>query len=212
MRPLTAIRRVTDRGTLGTLRRLVAVGATLLSAACTYAPPEVRVRTRNVAVSPDGEFLAAMVEYERFRRPTGLAAFPDGGVTKKLEQRADLYVVALGPRSMVFEGSVPVPRDRLGAAGPWLTGWTADHRVFFRATGPTGSSLHAYRVGGAITEAVTAEGAVLEARIIGPSTYLSAGTEPYGVSVSRQAGAQREPLLTFVGDRLVVVPRPDGDH
>jgi hypothetical protein len=199
---------------------LVSVGAAFLVAGCTYADPEVQVRTRNVSLSPDGEYLAVMVEFERLRRPTGLAAFPDGGTTKKLEQRADLYVVELASRSMVFQGSVPAPIDRQRSFSPWLVGWTTDRRLYFKISGCpasssasecqghlNGRSLYAYSLGGSISEAASHEATALSSRIIGKSRHLSAGTEPYGVSLSQESGAPRSPLLKFVGEQLVVVPR-----
>jgi hypothetical protein len=195
----------------------VSVGAAILSAGCTYADPETRVRARNVALSPDGAYLAVMVEYERLRRPTGLAAFPDGGVTQKLDQRADLYVVDLGSRSMVFEGSVPAPSDRRIAFSPWLLGWATDRRVYFKITGcpdskgsechgnMMGRSLYAYTMGGMITEVASDDGAALRSRIVEKSKYVDAGTEPYGVSFSQELGAGRSPLMQFVGDKLVLI-------
>ena len=199
---------------------MVCVGVAFLAAACTYADPEIQVRTRNVALSPDGEYLAVMVEFERLRRPTGLAAFPDGGVTKKLDQRADLYVVDLGTRSIVFEGSVKAPSNRQIAFSPWLVGWTTDGRVHFKITGcpdsrgsechgsRLGQSLYSYTMGSkTITEAESDDEAALRSRIIGQSKYVTAGTEPYGVSLSQQSGASRSPLMQFVGEKLVLLPR-----
>jgi hypothetical protein len=219
MNPFKSMRRVFDHWKVLSPRWIVTFGAAVLCAACTYADPEVQVRTRNVALSPDGAYLAVMVEYERLRRPTGLAAFPDGGITKKLDQRADLYVVDLGTRSMVFEGSVPAPSNRQISFSPWLVGWTTDRRVYFKITGcpdargsqchgdSIGSSLYAYTMGESITEVESDGSAVLRSRITGPSKYVNAGTESYGISVSQQSGTNRSPLMQFAGERLILVPQ-----
>lgn len=218
MSPFKSIQRVVDRWTVSASLCMVCSWSAFLAVACTHADPEIQARTRNVALSPDGEYLAVMVEYQRLRRPTGLTAFPDGGITKTLDQRADLYVVDLSTRSMVFEGSVPAPGDRQISFSPWLVGWTTDRRVYFKITGCpdlkgsicqghlNGRSLYAYTVGGTIAEVASADGAVLVSKIIAKSKYVTAGTESYGVSFTQEYGANRTPLLQFVGDKLALIP------
>ena len=50
-----------------------------------------------------------VTHYERFRRPTGVAAFPDGGKSRVLERRARLYLVNASERtvSMLTEQVAP---------------------------------------------------------------------------------------------------------
>jgi hypothetical protein len=73
-------------------RCLAAVGlAVSLLAGCTYAPEERRVTVEQVVRFGDGYDALVVVRYDRFRRPTGLSAFPDGGKQRMLGRRATLY-------------------------------------------------------------------------------------------------------------------------
>ena len=192
--------------------------AAISSCACTYGEPEVHLRVQNVALSADGELLAAVVKYERDRPPTGLSTFPDGGRPKTLHQRADVYVVDLVRRAVVFEGSVTAPESRRLSFSPWLVGWVG-RRAYFKITGCpdsfssecygklVGESIYSLSPGGAITESATSKGALLVDKIDAISNYAYAGAEAYGVSFTRERGASREPLLQFAGERLTLVQR-----
>jgi hypothetical protein len=71
--------------------RLTLLLAALQSAtACTYGPPEDR-SVAHVARIPGRAELIALIHHERFRRPTGLSAFPDGGVTRSLLHEILVY-------------------------------------------------------------------------------------------------------------------------
>ncbi|TVS01792.1 MAG: hypothetical protein EA413_13660, partial [Cyanobium sp. PLM2.Bin73] len=178
---------------------------------------EEQVRVQNVALSSDGRFLAAVVKYQKIQPPTGLAAFPDGGIPRLLEQRADLYVVDLPAQSIVFEGTVVAPANRSLAFSPWLVGWAGD-RLYLQITGcpPSpgserhgelvGKTFYALQPGGTIEGVSAADGAVLRSSINTPASYAAAGAEAYGVSFSRQRGAKRQPLLEFEGQRLLYRP------
>ena len=190
------------------------------SCACTYGEPEVHVSVQNVALSADGELLAAVVKYERDRPPTGLSTFPDGGRPKTLHQRADVYVVDLARRAVVFEGSVTAPESRRLSFSPWLVGWVG-RRAYFKITGCpdsfssecygklVGQSIYSFSPGNAITESASSNGALLMDKINATSNYADAGAgaEAYGVSFTCERGASREPLLRFAGERLTLVPR-----
>ena len=113
--------------------------AAVVLVACTYGPTEDHLTVQNVALKPDATLLAVVVKYERYRQATGLAAFPDGGVPRMLEQRADLYVIDLRIRMEVYRGEIPAPPNRRLAFSPWLVGWAGDH-VYFKITGCEGFS------------------------------------------------------------------------
>jgi hypothetical protein len=194
---------------------LLALSAGLLCSSCTYGDPTAHARVQNVALSADGKYLAAVVSYERYQPATGLAAFPDGGVPRVLEQRADVYVVELGSRSIVFEGSVPAPKNRQVSFTPWLIGWNA-HDVYFQITGCPGApgsecfgslmgkSIYSVRPGGRIEVSTATGDPVLLSKIQSSSNYVYAGTEAYGVSLSDKRGAKRVPFLKFHGEHLVL--------
>ena len=191
--------------------------AAVLSAGCTYGEPEVSARVQNVALSEDSRYLAAAVIFERYRPPTGLSAFPDGGVRKLLEQRADLYIIDLVRREIVLEATAAAPESQRSSFSPWIVGWSGT-RVYMKITGcpesfrgcgqsDLSSSLYAAEVGGHLEAVDRVDGAKLVDKIVGPSSFAYAGQESYGVSFSSIPGVGRRPLLQFVGERLrVVVP------
>jgi hypothetical protein len=191
--------------------------AAAVMAGCTYGPAEDRVTVQNVALSPDAALLAVVVKYERYRQATGLAAFPDGGVPRVLEQRAHVYVVDLRARRQAYRGEMPAPANHRVAFSPWLVGWAGDG-VYFKVTGCAGSpgsecygplvgtSLFTLLPDGRITPVGASPPLVLNSTQREAGRYVSAGVEPYGVSVSTQPGVPRTPLLRFAGLRLEVVP------
>jgi hypothetical protein len=167
-------------------------------------------------LSADSRYLAAAVSFERYRLPTGLSAFPDGGVRKLLEQRADLYIVDLVNREIVLEANVAPPERLRSSFSPWITGWSGT-RVYMQITGcpesalrgcgPTdrGKSIYAAEVGGRLEAVNRDDGKRPLAKISGASSYAHAGRETYGVSFSSALGVERKPLLRFEGDCLRVV-------
>jgi hypothetical protein len=96
-----------------------------LLAACTYGPEVDRSRFESAVLLPDQQTIALAYRIERHRHATGLAAFPDGGVPKYLEDRA---VVA----SVPLEGGTPrillrLPNEGVpGTAGVSLTAHDVD--------------------------------------------------------------------------------------
>ena len=201
--------------------RLNPILATALLAACTYAAPEDHVTVQNLAINPDGSRLAVVVKYERYRVATGLAAFPDGGVPRVLIQRADFYVVDLQSRALVYSGELPAPSAHRLSFSPWLIGWDGD-TVYFKVTGCPGkpgdecwgplvqTSMFTLSPPGTIAPAaLRSSPPKLLSSIDGVGRYVSVGTEPYGVSISKALGATRVPLMRFAGVHLEVVPAQD---
>jgi hypothetical protein len=197
--------------------RLALVLAAILTAGCTYGPPEDRVNVQNVALRPDGSRIAVIVRYRRTQPPTGLSAFPDGGVARVLAQRADLYVVDLRSRTLAYRGEVPAPPDHSVSFSPWLMGWDSD-TVYFKITGCPGSpgaecygslvrtSVYALSATGQLAPAGSSPTPVLVSTRSSASEYLIVGVEPYRVSIGVRLGAPRTPLMRFVGERLELVP------
>jgi hypothetical protein len=185
----------------------------MVTLGCTYGPAEDLVAVQNVALRSDGRVLAAIVKYERSRPPTGVAAFPDGGVPRILEQRADLYVFDLETNAMLFQGSMAAPPNRRVSFSPWLIGWAND-RVYFQITGCSGSpgsDCHGPLVGtslltlaedGTIVASAAPASITLQSSVIDATKFVAVGTESYGVSVRYERGAPRSPVLRFAGERL----------
>jgi len=86
--------------------------ALLMATACSYGPEEERVVLGQIIGVGDSYQALIATHYERFRSPTGLAAFPDGGKSRVLERRARLYLVNASARtaSLLTE---QVPPDSL---------------------------------------------------------------------------------------------------
>lgn len=185
-------------------------------AACTYGPEQDHVNVQNVALAPDGSRVAVIVKYERHRPATGLTAFPDGGVPRVLIQRADLYVVDLRSRTLVYGGELPAPADHRVSFNPWLIGWDGD-MLYFTVIGCPGSpgdecygplvqrSVFTLSPAGRIAPGSVSAIPVLTTSRRHASEYLDVGAEPYGVSIGTRLGAARSPLMRFVGVRLEVV-------
>ena len=197
---------------------LLLILATFLLAACTYGPAQDYVTVENLAINPDGSRLAVVVKYERYRVATGLAAFPDGGVPRVLAQRADLYVVDLRSRTLLYSGGLPAPATHRLSFNPWLIGWDGD-TLYFQITGCPGSpgdecwgplvqrSVFSLSPQGQIGLAVLSSRAPkLASSINRDGDYLSVGTEAYGVSITRTLGGPWLPLMRFVGEHLELVP------
>lgn len=193
--------------------RRLASALLLLLAACTYGSPQDHLSVQNVALKPDGSRLAVVVRFERSRSPTGLAAFPDGGVRKVLEQRADLYVVSLPQRTLLARHTLSAPEIHRVSFNPWLMGWEGDE-LLLRITGcppAPGNECYGPLVKASVF-AISAEGRVapdtaprrpaLISSINSASAYVSVGVEPYGVSIANQPGQARTPLMQFSGQDL----------
>lgn len=130
-----------------------------------------------------------------------------------LEQRADLYILDLETRSLLFQGSIPAPSNRRISFRPWLTG-QANDRVYFKINGCSGSpgaECHGSLVGtsfftlsqeGAIVASAAPASIALQSSVSDASKFVSAGTESYGVSVRYERGAARFPVLLFAGAHL----------
>lgn len=183
---------------------------------CTYGPPEDRVSVRHVAFSPDGARLAVMVEYQRYRRATGLAAFPNGGVPRMLVQRVDLYVLDLDTRLLRLAGSIAAPVNRSVSFSPMLKGW-AGNRLYVEIAGcrPSfGDECYGKMVGrtgyvwtrsSGIHEAPIPAGLARLTRIGNASGNLYASTGRNGVSLGRLRGPDL-PVLRLVGTHLRIDP------
>jgi len=112
------------------------IGIALLGG-CTYGPPIEQSTITNVAVRPGTTTAAVMVRYQRLQRPTGLAAFPDGGAPRMLEQRAELYVIDLeGGRVLAHSGRA-APSERRLSFEPWVLGWD-EGRIVVQMSGCPG--------------------------------------------------------------------------
>ena len=120
-------------GVLRTSGALLALAAT----ACTYGPPR---RTQNVAsVAGDSlrEQVAIVQQYHLHRPPTGLAAFPDGGVPRTIEHGAEVLVCERRTGRLRLLARLVAPPELRSEYGVGAVGWLGDTLVL-RVHGSTG--------------------------------------------------------------------------
>jgi hypothetical protein len=130
------------------MRRLAAI---LAIPACTYGPPHLDTKIENHAISPDSQLAAYAVHSIVRRPPTGLSAWPDGGVAKVLAEAGAVYVCDAKNSTIrrLWRGDRP---DSIRSAfSIWLGPWTTDG-IYFSLRGEatpttTGSSVRLqYRI------------------------------------------------------------------
>ena len=102
------------------------VAAMLLVAGCTYGPAEERALIENEVVRPDTLQFAVAVRYERFRPATGIAAFPNGGIPKYLEQTIIVHLVDLSTDDIVELARIEAPDQLLSGFSAGLVGWKGE--------------------------------------------------------------------------------------
>jgi hypothetical protein len=73
----------------------------LLAAACTYGPEQDAAQVSQIVQLGDSYRALIVVHHDRFRRPTGLSSFPDGGRLRFLERRALQYLVDASASTVV---------------------------------------------------------------------------------------------------------------
>jgi hypothetical protein len=123
----------------------------LFATACTYGPPRLDTRIENHAISPDSQLAAYAVHSIVVRPPTGLSAWPDGGVAKVLAEAGAIYVCDAKNSTIrrLWRGDRPAAIR--SAFSVWLGPWTSEG-VYFSLRGEstpttTGSTVRVqYRI------------------------------------------------------------------
>jgi hypothetical protein len=134
-------------------RRLLAL-ATLSGAFsdCTYAPPAPMVRVANHVARPGTDSIAIAVVAATLRRPTGLAAFPDGGAPRIEREQGIFYLCvpnAVAPAPLLRRiAIVPRPDSLRSGFSAWVTDWDGPERlvVSIRGYTTTESRPEAHRI------------------------------------------------------------------
>ncbi|HZW19265.1 MAG TPA: hypothetical protein VFF71_10715 [Luteimonas sp.] len=205
------------------MKPAVLMAALLVLASCTYGE-QTRVLTFKYAIADDDSKVAILAMRYVLHRPTGIAAFPDGGSPKVTDQAVEVYVVDPVSRKILYRHAVGPPGER-GMVGltAWLSGWQAD-AVYVKLTGCEPGFLTsyrgcgderrrtlAYRVSGDAVEPVawpapaprpnTRFGrAVAPGASSKPRAYLVSDDE--GVWIRHGMQGPREPLLAIRGQAL----------
>ncbi len=192
----------------------------LLASACTYALEEQRVVIEQVVRVGESYHGLVTVRYERFQRPTGLAAFPDGGKVRVHEQVATLYLIDAFSRSFSLLTSQPAPDSLWESFGAQVAGLDADSVAYFRMTGcprngecyPPLQNIRILRVtmngqvqaSERVPDNATLPGVML-ARRPGEDRFVRFSTDGNVVTARFEEGGPFEPLFVVQNDGSLAV-------
>ncbi len=116
--------------------------AVLLLAACTYGPPEDRASVEQVVRLGDTDRALVVVRHDTYRRPSGLAAFPDGGRWRFLARSSTQYLVEARSREIRLLARQDAPDEVWESFDAHVVGVT-DTLAWLRLTGcPRGGECH----------------------------------------------------------------------
>jgi hypothetical protein len=111
-------------------------GATL---GCTYAAPVPIAHVANHVVRPGTDSFAIAVVAATHRRPTGLAAFPDGGAPRVEHEQGIFYLCVPNAPAQPLRRIAIVPRPDSIRSGftPWISDWDGPERFVASLRGYT---------------------------------------------------------------------------
>ncbi|MFW6040055.1 MAG: hypothetical protein ACOC9N_03150 [Gemmatimonadota bacterium] len=109
----------------------------VLLTGCTYGPEQERVWIVDVERRPESRTFVAAVKYQRFRPPTGLSAFPNGGRERVLEQAAVLYRVDVATDDVHRVARIEAPEELRSTFAVHILGWRGE-RWYFTLSGCPG--------------------------------------------------------------------------
>jgi len=168
-----------------------------------------------------GESYQALVtvQYERFQRPTGLSAFPDGGKSRVQERLARLYLVDALGRGLSILVVQAAPDSLWESFRAGVVGLEADSVAYFQSTGcPRGGQCYP-ELQNTRTLRVTLEGSVrrvpeppasaslpgiMLARRPGEDWFVRFSTEWNVVTARFEEGEAFEPLFEVQEDGSLV--------
>ena len=186
-----------------TWNNFIGITALLLVAGCTYGPPQERAYIENLLVRPETLLFAVAVRYERFQSPTGINAFPNGGVPYYLEQAAIVHLVDVSTNEIVEIARIEAPEDLQTSFGVHLTGWKKE-QVFVQLSGCPGSECYGNLVQFRHIE-LTPEAAPRQISSRPKNTDDSPGT------LSRAPGEETY-MRVSAGSRVISVRTEDSEH
>jgi hypothetical protein len=115
-----------------------AAGVCCAAAGCTYAPAEPLVRVANHAARVGTDSVAIAVYAAEIRRPTGIAAFPDGGAPLLEREQGIFYLCVASPNSPASIERIATLRrpDSLRTDfTPWVSRWDGPTSVIVSLRG-----------------------------------------------------------------------------
>ena len=128
---------------MSTLRRLCALATLTSLTACTYGPAEDSARAVQIVPLHDSFAAIVVVRYDRYRRPTGLNTFPDGGKWRYESRSAYEYLIDADARTVEPLGSQGARDDVWESFDAHVRGLEGDSVAFLALTGcPRGGECH----------------------------------------------------------------------
>ena len=118
---------------------IAAFGALSVMLACTYAQPVPVVRVANHIVRPGTDSFAIAVVAAMHRRPTGLAALPDGGAPRVEREQGIFYLCVPNASAQPLHRIAVVPRPDSMRSGfrAWISDWDGPDRIVASLRGYT---------------------------------------------------------------------------
>lgn len=188
-------------------RRLAAAFVLIaLIPSCTYGPTREVTRIENADERFNTHTFAVALSWQRFRDPTGLSRFPDGGSRLVLAEAALFYVCDADSSTARILARIPRPKGMESGFSPWIVGWGNDC-VYAKLTGRRHSwrrgavgdvNLRLYRIGldgtharvDALPDSVRL-GTETGIYLPGERTFLRVGTATDSIDVTLEPGGSR---------------------
>jgi hypothetical protein len=111
---------------------------------CDYGPPRIYTNIENVRAKPASHIVAVSVKYKQLRDPTGINTFPNGCVSKVLDEKAKIYLCDIDTSEIRKVASLSPPKNMKNSWQPWVLGWANDN-LFFKMTGQAGTKLKDFK-------------------------------------------------------------------
>ena len=192
---------------------------TALISACTYAPPEQRATLEQVVRVGDSDRALVLVRHDTYRRPTGLAAFPDGGRWRFEARSTTQYLVEARSREVRMLARQDAPQEVWESFDAHVVGVQGDTAAWIRLTGCSrGGECHpalqrslVHRLslsGGATPVEAVPPGVTLPPQRAGrrpdEADYVRFSTRGDTVFARFAEGAELEPLVRLEPDGSLV--------
>ncbi len=184
------------------LRSITFLCVALLSS-CSYGPPLTRAHVANAMAKPDSHSIAVAVKYQKFREPTGVNSFPNGGIPKILDQKAKIYVCNANTAQMKRVACIAPEESVRLAWEPWILGWIGD-TLYFQVSGQPGTTLKDIQNARPVVYSIDTDGRVSQ-ETEAPTTLEfqnNTGPLPQGTFVRISKGHDTIDVRTENTDRL----------
>lgn len=149
----------------------------LVCGSCTYGPAENRMSVENVRAKPGSHIIAVAVKSTKFRPPTGINTFPNGGVDKVLDRKAIIYLCDVATPELNQLVKISPPKSFTSSWSVWVLGWREDV-LYFKLTGHHGTSVEDLKTTAVLFFRVDGEGAVESLQEIPPDIVFQHNSGP----------------------------------